>query len=122
MKIRLNLTLFLASLVSLFLGAPVLGLTGVWGFYVKGISVPHFLKILHVHTAWWSLVLLISSLIISSVNLKTLIKRIIIYSSFFIFPLYALFITLHYTSNASIINLGTFGKFFVTSYGFLAFF
>jgi len=121
MKIRLNLTLFLASLVALFLGAPILGLAGVWGFYVKGMPVPHFLKILHAHTAWWSLVLLLSSLIISSVNLKPFIKRIIIYSSFFIFPLYALFITLHYTSNPSIINLGTFGRFFVTPYGFLAF-
>jgi hypothetical protein len=120
-KLGLNIPLFAASLVTILVGAPLLGLIGVWMFAQQGEPVPHFLKVAHAHVSWWSIALLISSLIIPSLPLGRAIKRIITAGAFFILPLYALFITLHYKSPADRVSLPFFGELFVTAYGFAAF-
>jgi hypothetical protein len=120
-KLGLHIPLFSASLVTLLVGAPLLGLIGVWMFAQQGEPVPHFLKVSHAHVAWWSVALLISSLIMPALPLKRIVKRIIAAGAFFILPLYALSIALHYNSAADKLSLPFLGELFVTPYGFASF-
>jgi hypothetical protein len=119
-KLGLSIPLFSASLVTILVGAPLLGLIGVWMFAQQGEPVPHFLKVAHAHVSWWSMALLIASLMMPALPLKRIVKRIIAVGAFFILPLYALFIALHYRSPADEISLPFVGELFVTPYGFVA--
>ena len=120
-KVGLNIPLFAASLVTIFVGAPVLGLSAVWLFIAQGEPVPHFLRVSHAHLSWWSMALLISSLIIPALSLNRIVKRIITAGAFFILPLNSLFIILHYKSAAYKLSLPLVGELFVTPYGFVVF-
>lgn len=120
--IGLSVPLLCAALVALFLGAPILGLTGVWGFLVQKIAFPNYLKVLHAHIAWWSVVMLISALIIPSISVKQWLKKCIVIGSFLVMPLYASLMILHYqVQDPYILNLGTLGSFYLTPFGFLGF-
>lgn len=97
MRIGLNVPLFIASLLAILIGAPLLGLIGVWGFLAQGKVVPAFLKVLHAHICWWSLVMVISSLIVPHLSLKPAIKKLITWISFLLIPVYVVLMTMHYT-------------------------
>src|SRR3989344_5502075 len=94
--IGLNVPLFCASLATLFLGAPVLGLIGVWGFIVQKAAVPQFLKVLHAHVSWWSVVILIAAFLLPLIPFKRWFKRALIAFSFFAMPAYVFFLTMHH--------------------------
>lgn len=120
--IGLSVPLFCASLVALFIGAPIIGLTGVWGFIVQKIPFPNYLKVIHAHTAWWSVVLLISALLLPSIPAKKWFKNAVIAGSFLVVPLYAGLMILHYRiQDPYVLNLDAFGSFYLTAFGFAAF-
>lgn len=118
----LNVPLFCASLFVLFVGAPLIGLYGIWGFIIPKIPFPQHLKVLHAHLSWWSIVILVASLIAPPLSLKKWFKKIIIFISFVLPILYPLFINLHYqTQNPYVLDLGKFGVYYLTIFGFLGF-
>lgn len=120
-KIGLSIPVFIASLLTLFIGAPVLGLIGVWAFLLRGEINPLFLKNLHGYLSWLAVIIMISSLIIPSLNLKPLFRKTAIVIFFLFAPLYSLFATLHFTvAEKWSLNLG-FGELFVSAYGIGAF-
>ncbi|MEK6564046.1 MAG: hypothetical protein AABZ65_03335 [Candidatus Omnitrophota bacterium] len=115
MRIGLNVPLFVASLCAMLIGAPLLGLIGVWGFLVQGKAVPAFLKVLHAHICWWSLVMVISSLIVPHLSLKPAIKKLITWVSFLLIPVYVILMTMHYTMEHPYkLILGALGSFYVS--------
>ncbi len=120
-KLGLSVPLFAASLAAILIGAPLLGLTGVWGFLVKSQAVPQYLKTLHAHVSWWSVVMLIASLILPSIPLKPAIRKIIIWGCFIIIPAYVLFMLLHYAAQPFVLDFGSFGRFYLSAFGFLGF-
>ncbi len=121
-KIGLNVLLFCASLLSILIGAPILGLTGIWGYLVPGNFVPHYLKVLHAHTSWWSIVILINALLIPALSLNRLFKKFFIWGSFFIIPVYVVLMVIHYNFvEPFVLNLGSLGTFYLTVFGGLAF-
>ena len=77
-KIGLSMPVFAGSLTSFILGAPILGLIGVWGFLYQKEAVPQFLKIMHAHVTWWSLIILIISLLLPGLLIKSWFRRFII--------------------------------------------
>lgn len=117
----LNVPLFAASLAAILVGAPLLGLTGVWGFLVQGEAVPQYLKTLHAHISWWSIVILIASLVLPSVSLKPAARKAIIAGCFIAIPAYALFMIFHYAVQPFILDFGFLGRFYVSAFGFLGF-
>ena len=120
--IGLNVPLFCASLATLFLGAPVLGLIGVWGFIVQKAAVPQFLKVLHAHVSWWSVVILIAAFLLPLIPFKRWFKRALIAFSFFAMPAYVFFLTMHHVVvGPTPQSIGGLGAFFLTSYGFFGF-
>lgn len=115
MRIGLNVPLFVASLSAILIGAPLLGLIGVWGFLVQGKVVPSFLKVLHAHMSWWSLIMVIASLLVPHLSLKPIIKRLITWGSFLLVPLYVLFMVLHYVKlHPYALKLGALSTFYVS--------
>lgn len=121
-KLGLSVPLLCASLVAIFIGAPIIGLTGVWGFIVPGDIFPGYMKVLHAHAAWWSLVILLNALLISSVPLKPCFRRWVIWSSFFTIPLYVSLMIGHYALAEQIpLSLGVLGTYYISLYGILAF-
>lgn len=94
-QIGLNLPVFVASLFSLILGAGI-GLVGVWAFAVAKIPVPHLLKVMHAHTSWWSVIILIFALLLPTLPVKRIVKKLITWFSFFFVPLYVAFLFLYY--------------------------
>ncbi len=120
-KLGLSVPLFAASLAAILIGAPLLGLTGVWGFLVKGLAVPQYLKTLHAHVSWWSVVILIASLILPSISLKPAIRKIIIGGCFVVIPAYVLLMILHYAVQSFVLDFGSVGTFYVSAFGFLGF-
>jgi len=122
MKIGLNVPLFAASLVAIFIGAPLLGLTGVWGFLVQNQIVPPFLKALHAHISWWSMVILIASLILPSIPLKPILRKTVIAGCFVAMPLYVLAIILHYTfAEPALVSFGFLGSYYISAFGLVGF-
>jgi hypothetical protein len=120
-SIGLSIPVFIASILTLFIGAPVVGLIGTWGFLVWGEIVPLFIKNLHAYLAFSFGLIVISSLIMPSLNLKPLFRKTAIVIFFLFAPLYSLFVTLHFTvAEKWILNLG-FGELFVSAYGIGAF-
>lgn len=118
-SIGLNVPLFCASLVTLFLGAPVLGLIGVWGYLVQKEAVPQFVKVMHAHVSWWSVVILIAAFLLPTIPFKRWFKRALIFFSFAAMPAYVFFLTMHHAVVGSTPRqIGGFGAFFLTSYGF----
>ncbi|HAH19997.1 MAG: hypothetical protein A2Y00_01215 [Omnitrophica WOR_2 bacterium GWF2_43_52] len=115
MRIGLNVPLFISSLCAMLIGAPLLGLIGVWGFLVQGKAVPSFLKVLHAHICWWSLIIVIASLIVPHLSLKPLVKRLITWGSFLLIPVYVILMTMHYTmAHPYVLSLGALGSFYVS--------
>jgi hypothetical protein len=120
-RIGLSIPVFIASLLTLFIGAPVLGLTGVWAFLIRGEINPLFLKYLHAYFSFLAIIIVISSLIMPSLNLKPLFKKTATVVFFLFAPLYSLFTILHFTiAEKWSLNLG-FGELFVSSYSIGAF-
>ncbi|MBI5912937.1 hypothetical protein HY839_00670 [Candidatus Azambacteria bacterium] len=118
-SIGLNMPLFCASLATLFLGAPVLGLIGVWGFIVQKTAVPQFLKVMHAHVSWWSVVILVAAFLLPLIPFKRWFKRALIIFSFAAMPAYVFFLTMHHVAvGPAPQNIGGLGAFFLTSYGF----
>lgn len=118
----MSVPLFCASLVALFIGAPVIGLAGVWGFLVQKIPFPNYLKVIHAHTAWWSVVMLVSALFLPNIPIKKWFKRAVIAGSFLVVPLYSGLMILHYRiPDPYVLNLGAFGSFYLTVFGALSF-
>ncbi|GFP28352.1 hypothetical protein, partial [Candidatus Hakubella thermalkaliphila] len=99
----------------------LLGLIGVWLFAAQDQPVPPFLRVAHAHLSWWSMSLLISSLIMPALSLKRQVKRIITAGAFFTLLLYPLFVVLHYYSVPGKLSLPLVGELFVTPYGLAAF-
>ena len=115
MRIGLNVPLFISSLCAMLIGAPLLGLIGVWGFLVQGKAVPSFLKVLHAHICWWSLIIVIASLIVPHLSLKPLVKKLITWGSFLLIPVYVILMTMHYTmAHPYVLSLGALGSFYVS--------
>ena len=115
MRIGLNVPLFISSLCAMLIGAPLLGLIGVWGFLVQGKAVPSFLKVLHAHICWWSLIIVIASLIVPHLSLKPLVKKLITWGSFLLIPVYVILMTMHYTmAHPYVFSLGALGSFYVS--------
>ncbi len=118
----LSVPLFCASLVAILLGAPILGLTGVWGYIVPGHIVPGYLKVLHAHAAWWSLIILINALLVPALPLKRCFKQWVIWSSFVTIPLYVTLMVIHYmVVDPFTLSLGVFGTYYLSLFGGLAF-
>ena len=115
MRIGLNVPLFISSLCAILIGAPLLGLIGVWGFLAQGKAVPSFLKVLHAHICWWSLIIVIASLVVPHLSLKPLVKRLITWGSFLLIPVYVILMTMHYTmAHPYVLSLGALGSFYVS--------
>ena len=114
-RIGLNVPLFISSLCAILIGAPLLGLIGVWGFLLQAKAVPAFLKVLHAHICWWSMIIVIASLIVPYLSLKPLVKKFITWGSFLLIPLYVLLMTMHYTmEHPYALTLGALGTFYIS--------
>lgn len=94
-RIGLNVPIFIASLLSLGLGIG-LGLVGVWAFIADKTAVPQMLKVIHAHTSWWSIVILIFALLLPTLPVKKIVKKFIVLFSFFFVPLYVSSLFLYY--------------------------
>ncbi len=121
-RLGLSVPLFCASLVAILIGAPILGLTGIWGYIVPGNIVPVYLKVMHAHVAWWSLIILLNAFLVPSLPLKQWFKKWVVWSSFLIIPLYVFLMIAHYmVTDPATISIGNFGIFYVSAFGALAF-
>lgn len=117
-SIGLNIPLFCASLTALFLGAPGLGLIGVWGYLVQKSAVPQFAKVMHAHVSWWSVVILVAAFLLPLIPFKRWFKRAVIIFSFVAMPAYVFFLTMHHAVvGQTPQQIAGFGSFFLTAYG-----
>ena len=116
--IGLSVPLFCASIATRFLGAPVLGLLGVWGYLVQKSAVPQFLKVMNAHVSWWSVVILVAAFLLPLIPFKRWFKRALIIFSFAAMPSYVFFLTMHHVVvGPTPQQIGGLGAFFLTSYG-----
>lgn len=120
-RLGLSVPLFCASLVAILIGAPILGLTGIWGYIVPGNIVPVYLKVMHAHVAWWSLIILLNALLVPGINMKQWFKSWIVWSSFLIIPIFVFLMIAHYLVPQTLLSLGNIGTFYVSLFGICAF-
>ena len=86
------------------------------------IAVPQFLKIMHAHVTWWSLIILIISLLLPGLLIKSWFRRFIIVGSFLVFPLYVIAMSIHYAViEPMAVNVSAIGSFFISPYGAVVF-
>ncbi len=95
--IGLNLPLFLASLVTLFIGS-FTGLIGVWIYLIWKVAVPEYIKVGHAHMAWWSVLILLAAFFLPSLSLKARAKRFIVWTSFLAPVLWQISLAAYYVS------------------------
>ncbi len=80
-RLGLSIPLFIAAVLSLATGTLV-GMLGIWGASAWGRPVPEWEKVGHAHTAWWSILIMVASLLMPYASLRPMVKRLITLGTF----------------------------------------
>lgn len=94
-KVGLNLTMFLGSLIALVAGI-FPGILGVWVYYAWKYTVPEYIKVGHAHASWWSVLILIAALFLPSAPLKKWFKKFIAFTAVAAVPVWMAAISAYY--------------------------
>lgn len=76
-KLGVNIPLFVIGTLVVGFGS-LIGIIGIWGYFAKGTISPEWIKISHGHIAWWGVLVLIASVILPSLNVKSWFKSIVL--------------------------------------------